>query len=201
MNKDKMSFIERYEQLQKEKQFEQQLKDQPLFEDELSVLGYDVVSRNNDMVKDLRDRGLIVRRPYPTLQEFVEQAKGYVVKQSALFQMERDEFRTVRQSGALNGKVEIYNDLDDNRVPLHYKYQSQQHNGKYESRQTGGSQMVNVAYETLNEQESEANAMAIRNVQISYDKARQEIDFILNNLEAVANGSVNTQYHDSVGRE
>ena len=115
--------------------------------------------------------------------------------------MERDEFRSVRQSGALNGKVEIYNDLDDNRVPLHYKYQSQQHNGKYESRQTGGSQMVNVAYETLNEQESEANAMAIRNVVISHDKARQEIDFILNNLEAVANGSVNTQYHDSVGRE
>ena len=60
--------------------------------------------------------------------------------------------------------------------------------------------MVNVVFETLNEQESEARVRDIIEVQNLYTKARQEIDFLLANLEAVANGSVNTQYHDSVGR-
>ena len=93
ISKEKMQFIERFNRLQSVKEFEERLKDQPLYEDELAELGYDVVSKNNSLVKELKDRGLIVRRPYPTLDEFVAQAKGYVIKQSTLFQIEKSEFR------------------------------------------------------------------------------------------------------------
>ena len=200
ISKEKMQFIERFNRLQSVKEFEERLKDQPLYEDELAELGYDVVSKNKSLVKELKDRGLIVRRHYPTLDEFVAQAKGYVIKQSTLFQMEKSEFREVRKSGALNGKVEIYNDLAENKVPKHYNWKHKEFNGNYVSRSTGGSDMVNVVFETLNEQESEARVRDIIEVQNLYTKATQEIDFLLANLEAVANGSVNTQYHDSVGR-
>ncbi len=200
-NNNKSSFIERYEQLVKEQQFEQALKEQPLFEDQLGQLGYDVVSKNSDMIKDLRDRGLIVRRPYPTLTEFVEQASGYVIKKSSLFQMEKDEYRQLRTSGALfDQKVEIYDDLEDNQIPLHFQWQHKRLN-TWETSYTGGSDMFEIKREVLDKGESEARASEIRQVQQSYKAARQEIDFLLNNLEAVANGSVNTQYHDSVGRE
>ncbi len=198
-NNNKSSFIERYEQLVKEQQFEQALKEQPLFEDELGQLGYDVVSKNNDMVKDLRDRGLIIRRPYPTLQEFVENATGYVVKKSTLFQMEKDEYRIVRQSGALHGSIEIYDDLENNEVPLHFQWQHKRLNS-WETSYTGGSDMFEIIREVLDKGESEARASEIRSVQVSYKQARQEIDFLLNNLDAVAEGIVNTQYHGSVSR-
>ena len=198
-NKDKVKFIERYEQLVKEQQFEQALKEQPLFEDELGQLGYDVVSKNNDMVKDLRDRGLIIRRPYPTLQEFVENATGYVIRKSTLFQMEKEEYRQVRQSGALHGNIEIYDDLENNEVPLHFQWQHKRLNS-WETSYTGGSNMFEIIREVLDKGESEARASEIRAVQVSYKVARQEIDFLLNNLDAVAEGIVNTQYHGSINR-
>ena len=199
MNKEKGRFIERYEQLVKEQQFEEALKEQPLFEDELHLLGYDVVSKNSDTVKDLRDRGLIVRRPYPTIAEFVDQANGYVIAKSSLFQMEKEEYTEVRRSGALNGKIEIYNDMEEGQVPLHFQWQRNTGRG-YETNYTGGSQMFEVVREVLDEQESEARASEIRSVQLAYKQARQEIDFLLNNLDAVAQGTVNTQYHGSIKR-
>lgn len=199
MNKDKQVFIQRYEQLVKEQQFEQALKDQPLFEDELGKLGYDVVAKNSAMVKDLRDRGLIVRRPYPTLEEFVAEAKGYVVKQSTVFQMEKEEYRTIRQSGLWNKGLQIYNDLDANQVPLHFEWQKKTLQG-WEVNFTGGSNMMNIIREKLDQQESQAKASEIRAVQVGYKTARQEIDWILNNLEGLSAGTVNTQYHGSIKR-
>ena len=201
MNKEKGRFIERYEQLVKEQQFEEALKEQPLFEDELHQLGYDVIKKNTDMIKNLRDRGLIVRRPYPTIEEFVDQATGYVVKQSTINQMEKSEYRSLRTSGALfESKLAIYNDMEEGQVPLHFEWQYKEHNGRYTTSFTGGSDMFNVVFEKLDEQESEARASEIRSVQVAYKVARQEIDFLLNNLDAVAQGIVNTQYHGSVSR-
>ena len=198
-NKNKMAFFQKVAEMQEMNMIEDQLKEQPIFEDELSKLGYDLISKNSDTIKDLRDRGLIVRRPYPTLEEFVESAAGFVVKRSTVFQMEKDEYRTLRQSGLLNKGIEIYNDLEDNQVPLHYDWQMRKLRS-WESSFTGGSDMVNVKREVLDKQESEARASDIRAVQSSYKAARQEIDWLLNNLEALQEGSVNTQYHGSVNR-
>jgi hypothetical protein len=201
MNKDKERFIQRYEQLVKEQQFEEALKDQPIFEDQLGMLGYDVVSANSDMVRDLRDRGLIVRRPFPTLQEFVSQAKGYVVLQSTVFQMEKEEYSKIRKTGLLNKGIEIYNDLEQGQVPLHFDWTHKAINGQLSTSYTGGSNMLNVIREALDLQESEARATEIRSVQLNYKQARQEIDWVLNNLEALVEGTVSTQYHDSINRD
>ena len=200
INKDKAKFIERVAQMQEMKMIEESLKENPIFEDELGQLGYDLIQKNSEVIKDFKDRGLIVRRPFPTLQEFVSQAKGYVVLRSTLFQMEKEEFRSVRQTGLLNSGIDVYNDLDQGQVPLHFDWQFKNRQGQYESSFTGGSDMVNVAREVLDEQESEARANDIRSVQLNYKEARKEIDFLLNNLEALQEGTVNTQYHGSVKR-
>ena len=47
ISKEKMQFIERFNRLQSVKEFEERLKDQPLYEDELAELGYDVVVLDN----------------------------------------------------------------------------------------------------------------------------------------------------------
>ncbi len=201
INKDKVIFIERVAQMQEMKMIEESLKENPIFEDELGQLGYDLIQKNSEVIKDFKDRGLIVRRPFPTLQEFVSQAKGYVVLRSTLFQMEKEEFRTLRQSGLLNKGVEIYNDLPDNQVPVHFNWQYKKHNGSYETSFTGGSDMVNVAREVLDVQESQARASDISAVQSGYKSARAEIDFLLENLEGIKAGTVNTQYHDSINRD
>ena len=54
--------------------------------------------------------------------------------------------------------------------------------------------------EVLDEQESEARASDIRSVQLNYKEARKEIDFLLDNLSALVEGTVNTQYHGSLKR-
>ena len=189
MNKDKARFIEKYEQLVKEQQFEEALKDQPIFEDQLSEIGYDVVRGNSDMIRDLRDRGLIVRRPYPTLQEFVDQAKGYVMLQSSVFQMEKEEYSQVRKTGLLNKGIDIYDDLEEGQLPLHFDWQHKEFNGQVSTSYTGGSNMLQVVREALDLQESEARASDIRSVQVNYKKARQEIDFLLKNIEGLGSGN------------
>ena len=55
ISKEKMQFIERFNRLQSVKEFEERLKDQPLYVDELAELGYDVVSKNNSLVKELKE--------------------------------------------------------------------------------------------------------------------------------------------------
>lgn len=204
-NREKVQFFERVAELRTMQEIEQQLKEQPIFEDELSTIGYDIIKKNTDTIKDLRDRGLIIRRPYPTIEEFVDQAKGYVVRRSSVFQMEKSEYKLLRTSGVLfsqgnKGFVETYDDLEDGQVPLHFDWQVKGHNGKYTTSYTGGSDMFEVAREVLDEVESEARASEIRAVQLSYQKARQEIDFLLQNLDAIKSGSVNTQYHGSISR-
>ena len=193
--KDKNLFYERVAEMQEMKMIEESLKENPIFEDELGQIGYDVIQKNSEVIKDFKARGLIVRRPYPSLQEFVDAATGYVVLQSTVFQMEKSEFRSIRQTGLLNSGIQIYNDLEQGQVPLHFDWQFKNKLGKYERSFTGGSDMVNVAREVLNEQESEARASEIRAVQNNYKAAREEIDFLLNNLDALQEGSVNTQYH------
>ena len=204
-NKEKVQFFERVAELRTMQEIEQQLQEQPIFEDELSSIGYDVIKKNTDTIKDLRDRGLIVRRPYPTIEEFVDQATGYVVRRSSVFQMEKSEYKQLRLSGVLfkegnQGWVEVYDDLEEGQLPLHFDWQHKEHNGRYTTSYTGGSDMFEVAREVLDEQESEARASEIRQVQIAYKTARQEIDFLLKNLDAVAQGTVNTQYHGSIKR-
>ena len=199
-NKNKIEFFQKVAEMQEMNMIEDQLKEQPIFEDELSKLGYDLISKNNDTIKDLRDRGLIVRRPYPTLEEFVDQAGGFVVKRSTVFQMEKEEYSQVRRTGLFNKGIEIYNDMEDNQVPLHFDWQHKELNGTYTTSFTGGSNMLEVTREVLDVQESEARASDIRAVQSSYKQARQEIDWLLNNLEALQQGSINTQYHGSVSR-
>ena len=70
----------------------------------------------------------------------------------------------------------------------------------YNSDATQRIGIINVKREVLDQQESQGRASEIRAVQSSYKAARQEIDWILNNLDALQEGSVNTQYHGSVSR-
>lgn len=197
-NYDKIKFFQQLGQLQEIKRIEQSLQDNPIYEDELSEMGYDLVSKNSDLVKDLRKRGLIIPRPYPTIQEFVAQATGYVVKRSTLLQMEKSEYRQIRDMLA-NRTIETYDDLDNGTVPLHFQWQKETLNG-FETNYTGGTDMVNVVREVLDIDESRAKSQTIRQVQDNYKEARQEIDFLLNNIEAIQQGMVATQYHDSIGR-
>jgi len=199
MNQQEKVFFERLNTLLNKREMEQMLTDNPMFEDQLSDLGYDVISRNSDLLKDYRKRGLIVRRPYPTLQEFVTDNKsdGYVVLQSTINQMTSEEYRQVRQSGLLNKGIKIYNDVEGEVV--HFNFMRKEFNGSYASRSTGGNQMIRVRMVNLDEQESDARVNEIRNAQLNYDKAQKEIQWLLTNLESLVEGNYNTQYHDDRG--
>ena len=51
INKDKAKFIERVAQMQEMKMIEESLKENPIFEDELGQLGYDLIQKNSEVIK------------------------------------------------------------------------------------------------------------------------------------------------------
>ena len=48
-NKNKIEFFQKVAEMQEMNMIEDQLKEQPIFEDELSKLGYDLISKNNQL--------------------------------------------------------------------------------------------------------------------------------------------------------
>ena len=69
-----------------------------------------------------------------------------------------------------------------------------------EDRKNGGKYLIYICMELVRGRLLR-RASDIRAVQDNYKSARAEIDFLLNNLDAIKEGTVNTQYHDSINRE
>ena len=198
MARNKEMLFDRLSRVINQREIEESLRENPLYEDELSSLGYDVISKYGDDIKEMRDKGLIIERPTQSLSEFVRSnaANGYVVLASTVAQMTSEQFREVNRSGAFNRGLLIYPDVEGQVV--HYNFKLRQDNGLFVDRSTGGLNMTRVRFVDLDETESQTRIGDIRDAQIMYDQAQKEIEMLLMNLDSIREGNYNTQYHSAV---
>ena len=191
MLKDKIQLIETLEQLAKVDEFEQQLQKQPMEVGMLNQLPSHVRLGAMDYTKRLQDAGLIVPDTIPSVDKWIKSnGNQYAFNRSSFYQMDTDEMRQVRQSGLLNKGITIYPDVKDEPV-AHYNFWNK--NGTQHS--TGSSnQMVNVNFITMDEEQSRLNYQLVVDADNYYKAARTEIEFLLQNLEAMKAGQYNTQY-------
>ena len=195
MKQNEKMLIEKLETMLQKRTMVEKLKEQPIYEDELNTLGYDVLLQNNNIIDDYRKQGLIVQRPKPSLKDFTNSADGYVVKQSTISQMTADEFRQARQANLFfDNKLSIYDDLGGEEV-VHYNFKLKQPNGTFVDRSTGGLNMTRVRFVDLDEFESQTRDVQIKQAQLNYDEAQNEIQALLNNKESIAEGNFE-QYHN-----
>lgn len=195
MKQNEKMLIEKLETMLQKRTMVEKLKEQPIYEDELNTLGYDVLLQNNNIIDDYRKQGLIVQRPKPSLKDFTKSADGYVVKQSTISQMTADEFRQARQANLFfDNKLSIYDDLGGEEV-VHYNFKLKQPNGTFVDRSTGGLNMTRVRFVDLDEFESQTRDVQIKQAQLNYDEAQNEIQALLNNKESIAEGNFE-QYHN-----
>ena len=195
-NKEKVLLINELIELQQVEEFNQQLEEQPLTEDVVAKLPSSVRNTNQQFLMELRRNGkLVPTKPVP-LPEFVAAADGYVIKQSTLDQMERDEYRQlIRVKLIPSDKLVIYPDIDRNSESIeHYNFQLKTPNG-YVDRTTGGPDMVRVVFKTFDDEESDNNVGRIIDAQEGHKAARSEIDWLLQNIDSITEGNYNTQYH------
>jgi len=155
-----------------------------------------VISKYNDDIKEMREKGLIIERPKQSLPQFVKSVTGYVVLASTVAQMTSEQFREVNRSGAFNSGLAIYPDVDGQVV--HYNFKLRQPNGLFVDRSTGGLNMTRVRFVDLDEEESQTRVGDIRDAQLLYDQAQKEIEMLLMNLDSIREGNYNTQYHSDV---
>tara|TARA_R110000824_G_scaffold168990_2_gene346063 strand:- start:500 stop:1123 length:624 start_codon:yes stop_codon:yes gene_type:complete len=196
-NKEKVLLINELIELQQVEEFTQQLEETPLTEDIVAMLPSSVRNKNHHFLMELRQTGKLVRPMPVPLSEFVSAATGFVVKQSTIDQMEREEYRLlIRNKLIPSTKLEIYPDIDRATETIeHYNFQLKTPNG-YVDRNTGGVDMVRVAFKTFDEEQSDNNVGRIIDAQQGHKTARNEIDWLLQNLESIKEGNYNTQYHD-----
>ena len=196
-NKEKVLLINELIELQQVEEFTQQLEETPLTEDIVAMLPSSVRNKNHHFLMELRQTGKLIRPMPVPLSEFVSAATGFVVKQSTIDQMEREEYRLlIRNKLIPSTKLEIYPDIDRATETIeHYNFQLKTPNG-YVDRNTGGVDMVRVSFRTFNEEESDNNVGRIIDAQQGHKTARNEIDWLLQNLESIKEGNYNTQYHD-----
>ena len=195
-NKEKVLLINELMELQQVEEFKASLEEQPLTEDVVAMLPSKVRLANQQFLNELRENGQLVKSQPKPIAEFVKEADGYVVKQSTIDQMEREEYRSVIRAKLIpSDKLTIYPDIDrGSEIIEHYKFKMQTPTG-YVDRATGGVDMVRVSFRSMDEFESDSNGGKIRTAQESYKEARAEIDYLLQNLESIANGTQNGQYH------
>ena len=142
-NKEKVLLINELIELQQVEEFTQQLEETPLTEDIVAMLPSSVRNKNHHFLMELRQTGKLVRPMPVPLSEFVSAATGFVVKQSTIDQMEREEYRLlIRNKLIPSTKLEIYPDIDRATETIeHYNFQLKTPNG-YVDRNTGGVDMV-----------------------------------------------------------
>ena len=196
MARNKEMLFDRLSRVIDQREIEESLRENPLYEDELSELGYDVISKYNDDIKEMREKGLIIERPKQSLPQFVKSVTGYVVLASTVAQMTSEQFREVNRSGAFNRGLLIYPDVEGQVV--HYNFKLRQDNGLFVDRSTGGLNMTRVRFVDLDETESQTRIGDIRDAQLMYDQAQKEIEMLLMNLDSIREGNYNTQYHSDV---
>ena len=195
-NKEKVLLINELMELQQVEEFKSSLEEQPLTEDVVAMLPTKVRLANQEFLNELRENGQLVKPQPKPLAEYVKESEGYVVKQSTIDQMEREEYRQVIRAKLIpSDKLDIYPDIDrGSEIIEHYNFKMQTPTG-YVDRSTGGVDMVRVSFRTMDETTSDSNLGKIRDAQQSYKDARNEIDYLLQNLESIANGTQNGQYH------
>ena len=195
--KDIVNLIKELTELKEVENFENQLEQQPLTEDVVAKLPSLVRNRNHQYLMKLRQFGqLVPAKPVP-LAEWVKSATGFVVKQSTVDQMEREEYRELIRARLLpSDKLSIYPDIDRNsEIIVHYNFQLSTPNG-YVDRRTGGNDMVRVEKQNFDQEQSDNNLGKIRDAQESYASARKEIEYLMSNMESIVEGNFNTQYHN-----
>jgi len=200
MATNRNEFFNRLSKLMNQREIEESLRENPIFEDELGELGYDVIQQNSETIKDMIKKGLIIHRPKQSLPQFVKSNKdqGYVILASTVAQMTAEQFRQVNRSGLFNKGLILYTDVEGDI--LHYNFKFKQANGTFVDRSTGGNNMTRVRFVDLDEIESQTRVEDLRDAQLMYDQAQKEIEMLLANLDSIKEGNYNTQYHSEVER-
>jgi hypothetical protein len=191
MLKDKVNLIKALLEMETVENFEQKLEKSPLVESKVNQLPTGVRLPVMDYIKQLRDSGKIVPDPVQSLDEFKkENAGAFVISKSAVFQMEQEEYRQVRQAGLWQStSVAVYPDVKNGEAVVHYNYIAK--NGT--QGRTGGIDMVNVIFKSLDQKESDMNHQLVVNADQYYKAARTQIEDLLRNLESIKAGQYNSQ--------
>ena len=144
-NKEKVLLINELMELQQVEEFKASLEEQPLTEDVVAMLPTKVRLANQDFLNELRANGQLVKPQPKPIAEYVKDSDGYVVRQSTIDQMEREEYRQVIRAKLIpSDKLDIYPDIDrGSEIIEHYKFKMQTPTG-YVDRATGGVDMVRV---------------------------------------------------------
>ena len=190
--KDQKQAIQELQDQRDVNEWIEQLKTKPIFDDEWSMLPQATRIKNHEWYMEMRNKGLIVPRPIQDIDSFVAASESFVVRQSTLNQMEQEEYRQVRRTGLLNRPDSIYPDSPNGEI--HYSYVNE--NGTVG--RTGGIDMVNVKFVSLDEQESKLNYGLVVEANDKYKEARAEAENLLRNLESIQSGQMSTQYLHSV---
>jgi len=193
--KDKVNLIDELRNLQEVAEFEQSLEEAPLTEEMVAMLPPKVRNANHQYLQKLREYGQLVKAPVPPIEEFVKSATGYVVKQSTVDMMSREQHRQlIREKLIPSDKLTIYPDIDRaSEIVVHYNYFIETPNG-FSPRSTGQNDMVRVQVVDLDERESQENVGKIRESQLMYEEAKAEMEHLLRNIEPIKEGNMNTQY-------
>lgn len=192
--KDQKQAIQELQDQQEVNEWIEQRKSTPIFDDQWASLPQATRIKNHEWYMEMRNKGLVVPRPVQDIESFVAASESFVVRQSTLHQMEQEEYRQVRRTGLLNRPDAIYPDSPNGEV--HYSYVNE--NGT--SGRTGGIDMVNVKFRSLDEAESRLNYGLVVEANERYKSARAEADNLLQNLESIQSGQHNTQWLGSVVR-
>lgn len=195
--KDKVNLIDELRNLQEVAEFEQSLEEAPLTEEMVAMLPAKVRIANQNYLQQLRETGQLVKAPVPPISEFVKTATGYVVKQSTLDQMSSEQYRQlIREKLIPSDLLTIYPDIDrSSEIVVHYNYFIETPNG-FSPRSTGQNNMTRVEMIDLDAKQSQEMVGKIRESQLMYEEAKPEIDYLLQNIEAIKEGNLNTQYHN-----
>lgn len=192
--KDKLILIEALNNQAMVDEFEAELENNPLIENDISRLSQAARLSTMDYVRELRDRGLVKPNPMPSFDEFKKANPNavFIINESSVAQMTTTQFREFRSSGLLQSdKVGIYPDIAPGQSVVHYKYFNK--NGTQHS--TGANEtMIRVVFKNLDEQESESNYQLVIEADKYYDFAKSEIESLLMNLEPIKNGTFNSNY-------
>ena len=192
--KDKINLIKSINEQLEVAQFEEVLQSNPLTNTQIQSLPAGVKLQAMDYIKELRDNGLVVPDPMPTMDEFRKANPNavFVIRESEVAQMTTEQFRKFRQSGLLQSdKVGIYPDIEPGQAVVHYNYFNK--NGTTHS--TGANEtMIRVVFKDLDEKASEMNYQLVVDANDYYQTAKTTIEHLMMSLEGIKDGTFQSQY-------
>ena len=160
-----------------EKEFVKELEKKPMTRTEFInyTKGYKDAKSKMNLMNSLEKRGLLVDKPL-SWNEFQEQnPKRPKVKRSVMLQMNKDEFRTLRD--VTKNQFDVYNDIPEGEIPVHYKY----HDVRGNQVKTGDGFQVELVDLTRTKVDK-TMAKEIESQAKNYRKARREVSSIMDKL-------------------